>query len=60
MMALIPLSTIASEQAKTIGHTIETMGQLLDYMVSNPDGTMRFWASYMILNIHSDASYLLV
>ena len=57
---LMSLSTIASEQAKATGHTIETMEQLLDYMASNPDATMRFRASDMILNIHLDASYLSV
>ena len=60
LTALMSLSTIASEQAKATGHTIETMEQLLDYMASNPDATMRFRASDMILNIHSDASYLSV
>ena len=60
MTALMSLSTIATEQAKATGRTIETMEQLLDYMASNPDATMRFRASDMILNIHSDASYLSV
>ena len=58
--ALVSLSTIASEQAKATGHTIATTEQLLDYMASNPDATIRFYASDMILNIHSDASYLSV
>ena len=55
LTALMSLSTIALEQAKATGHTIETIEQLLDYMASNPDATMRFRASNMILNIHSDA-----
>ena len=33
---------------------------LLDYLATYPDATMRFYASDMILNIHSDASYLSV
>ena len=32
--------------------------QLLDYMYSNPHAVVRFRASNMILNVHSDASYL--
>ena len=33
--------------------------QLLDYLASNADAKVRFHASDMIMNIHSDASYLL-
>ena len=33
--------------------------QLLDYLLGNANATVRFHASDMILNIHSDASYLL-
>jgi hypothetical protein len=32
--------------------------QLLDYLATHPDATVRFHASDMILNAHSDASYL--
>ncbi len=32
--------------------------QLLDYLASNPNATIRYYASDMVLNIHSDASYL--
>ena len=42
LMPLISLSTIVSEQAKATWHTIQTMEQLFDYMVSNPDATIRF------------------
>ena len=31
---------------------------LLNYAASNPDATVRWHASDMILHIHSDASYL--
>ena len=34
--------------------------QLIDYLVSNTNTTIRFHASGMILFIHSDASYLSV
>ncbi len=32
--------------------------QLLDYLTTNPDATIWFHGSDMIMNIHSDASYL--
>jgi hypothetical protein len=32
----------------------------LDYLATHPDATIRFYASDMILHIHSDASYLSV
>ncbi len=32
--------------------------QLLDYLATYPNATIRFRASNMITNIHSDASYL--
>ena len=31
---------------------------MFDYLATNPDATIRFHASDMVLNIHSDASYL--
>jgi hypothetical protein len=52
------LSTIASEQAKGTESTMEKTKQLLDYLVTNPDATIRFHASNIILNIHPGASYL--
>ena len=39
---------------------MDEVKQLLDYLASNPNATIRFCASGMILFIHSDASYLLV
>ena len=52
------LSTISSEQAKAKKTTIKNVNQVLDYMSTNPDVTIRFHASDMILHIHLDASYL--
>ena len=57
MMALMSLSTISSEQVKATYHTIKTIERLSDYMASNPDATMIFRTSDMILNIYSDMSY---
>ena len=39
---------------------MDEVQQFLDYLASNPNATIRFHASGMILFIHSDASYLLV
>jgi hypothetical protein len=58
MTVLMSLSTIASEQATATKQTITNTEQLLDYLATHPNATMRFSASDMILNIHSDASYL--
>ena len=55
---LIGLSAIASEQANPTQRTKERCDQLLDYVATHPNATVRFRASNMILNIHSDASYL--
>eukprot|EP00956_Cyclotella_meneghiniana_P014503 scaffold21710_cov36-Cyclotella_meneghiniana.AAC.1 len=52
------LSAIASEQSQATELTLERCQQLLDYCATNPDAKVRFRASDMVLNIHSDASYL--
>ena len=58
MTILMALSAIAAEQAKPTQRTMQRIWHLLDYMHSNPNATIRFRAPDMILNIHSDASYL--
>jgi hypothetical protein len=58
--ALIPLNDIATEQTKATEKTQAATTQLLDYMATNPDATISYRASVMILHIHSDASYILV
>ncbi len=58
MMVLMAFSSIAIKQTKA---TEETMGrciQSLDYLATNEMAKIRFHTSTMILNIHSDASYL--
>jgi hypothetical protein len=55
---LIGLSSIAAEQTKATEKTHSRCHQLLDYLASNPDAKIRFHKSDMIMNIHSDASYL--
>eukprot|EP00804_Cyclotella_cryptica_P024159 CCRYP_015591-RA/>CCRYP_015591-RA protein AED:0.25 eAED:0.16 QI:0/0/0/1/1/1/2/0/716 len=55
---LLSLSAIASEQAHPTQLTYKRCHHLLDYYASHPDDIVRFKASDMILNIHSDTSYL--
>jgi hypothetical protein len=55
---LMPLNDIATEQTKVTEKTQATTNQLLDYLATYPDATIRYNASDMILYIHSDASYL--
>jgi hypothetical protein len=55
---LVALSDIASRQAKATSLTEQDTTRLLDYCATNPNATLRFHASDMILKGHSDASYL--
>ena len=54
----VALNTLASEQAHAAEKTIKNMKYMLDYLATNPNATVRFYPSDMILNVHSDASYL--
>jgi hypothetical protein len=58
MTVLMALSTIASEQTKGTARTLEKAYQVLDYLATHPNAVVRFRASKMVMNIHSDASYL--
>ncbi len=53
---LMALSSIAIKQSKGITKMMEKAKQLLNYVTTYPDTTIRFCASDMILNNHSDAS----
>jgi hypothetical protein len=52
------LSSIAIEQSKGTTSTMDKAKQQLDYLATNPDATICFRVSNMIMNVHSDASYL--
>ncbi len=56
MPVLMALSTIAAEQTKATGKTMARCKQLLDYLSANANAKVRYHASDMVLNIHSDAS----
>ncbi len=58
MMVLIVLSTIASKQTTGTEQTIEKALQVLDYLATHPNATVKIRASDMVMNIHSDASDL--
>jgi hypothetical protein len=58
MMVLNALSAIAVEQMKASDKTMVRCTQFLDYLSHNADTKVRFHASDMILNIHSNAFYL--
>ena len=52
------INDIGSQQSKPTATTTQHLCQLLDYAASNPDATIRYTASGMVLHIHSDGSYL--
>jgi hypothetical protein len=56
----MPLNDIATEQTKATEKTQAVTNQLLDYLATHPDATIRYHTSDMILHIHSDTSYLSV
>ena len=45
-------------QAKPTQLTLKLIQHLLDYCPTNPNATIRYKPSYMILKMHSDASHL--
>jgi hypothetical protein len=58
MTVLMALSSISTEQMKATKKTQSKCLQLLDYLATNSEAIVRFHASDMVMNIHSDASYL--
>ena len=54
---LLALNDIIKQQAKPTKSTKKRVNQLFDYMATHPNAIIRFRASDMILNIHSDDSY---
>jgi hypothetical protein len=55
---IMPVNVLASEQTKSTAATADKIIKLLNYCTTHPEDTLRYHASDMILNIHSDASYL--
>jgi hypothetical protein len=57
---LMPLNDITTEQTEAREKTQAATNQMLDYLATHPDATIRYHASDTVLHIHSDASYLSV
>jgi hypothetical protein len=57
---LMPINDIVTEQTKETEKTQAATHQMLDYLATHPDATIRYHASNMVLHIHSDDSYLSV
>jgi len=55
---LTTLSAIAARQSNGTQAVTEACHQLLDYVATHPDASIRYHACDMILAIHTDASYL--
>ena len=55
---LTALSSVAGDQANATEQTEYQSQQLFGYLTMHPRATIRYYASDMILKIHSDASYL--
>jgi hypothetical protein len=54
----MPINVLASEQSNSTEETADKVIKLLNYCNTHPETRIRYHASYMILHIHSDASYL--
>jgi len=52
------LSELSSLQTNATENTMKRCRHFLDYMATHPNAKIRYYASQMILNVHSDASYL--
>ncbi len=55
---LMALSAIATQQSTPTEETLAPVNQILDYIRTHPDAKIRYRASNMVLNVHSNASYL--
>ena len=55
---LVDLNSIAIQHTKATNITLKRTEDLLDYTATHPDAKIRYRASEMILQIHTDASYL--
>ena len=52
------LNTLATQQSHPTITTEKHIDQFLDYCATHPDAKIRFFASDMLLQIHSDAAYM--
>eukprot|EP00957_Ditylum_brightwellii_P125297 9550342-Ditylum_brightwellii.AAC.1 len=60
-LTLLPaLNAISAQQSKPTVQTVHELDHSLNYMWTYPNATVRFYASDMILHIHSDAAYMVL
>jgi hypothetical protein len=52
------LNELSSQQSRASENTLKRCKQFMDYMWTHLDAKIRYYASDMVLNVHSDASYL--
>ena len=52
------LNTLATQQAKPTVTTEKRVHQFLDYLATHPDAKIRYFASDILLQIHSDAAFI--
>ena len=57
---LTALNDIGTTQYNPAENAFEECQQLMDYAATHPQMTMRFYSSDMILNVDSDAAYLVL
>ena len=57
-MFLVGLNSIAMQQTSATDSTLQRTEDLLDYAATHPNAKVRYRASDMVLQIHTDASYL--
>ena len=57
---LVAIGDLAAAQSKGNKETMQQLTHLLNYAATHPDAQVRFYASGMILHVHSDGSYLSV
>jgi hypothetical protein len=55
---VMALSDLSSQQSAPTGNTMKQVNQFFDCMWTHSDAIICYRASDMILNVHSDASYL--
>jgi hypothetical protein len=55
---ILPVNVLASEQTQATTATTDKVIKLLIYCSTHPEAKLQYNASDIILNIHSDASYL--
>jgi hypothetical protein len=53
----VVLSSLASQQTKATQCTAHDANKFLNYCATHPDTTIHYYASDMVLNVHSNASY---